>query len=76
VKTFSVHAAKTHLSRLIERVERGEEIVIRRRNTPVAKLVAVSSPGTRKFGALRGKAKTTRAFFEPLPDAELEAWER
>jgi prevent-host-death family protein len=53
---FNIHEAKTHLSRLIERVERGEEIVISRAGNPVAKLV----PLTRKVhrtgrGSLRGK---------------------
>ncbi len=76
MKTVTVHAAKTHLSKLIERAERGEEIVIARRNTPGAQLVALSPPGARKFGAMRGQAKVTKAFFEPLSDAELAAWER
>lgn len=72
---MSVHAAKTNLSKLIGRVERGEEIVIARRQTPVAKLVAVASPGTRKFGAMRGKARVGAAFFEPLPEHDTAAWE-
>ena len=76
MKTVTVHEAKTNLSRLIERAERGEEIVIARRKTPVAKLVGLHVPlKARKFGAMRGRARVTDAFFEPLPTAELEGWE-
>lgn len=72
----TVHEAKTNLSRLIERAENGEEIIIARRKTPVAKLVGwqVTAP-TRKFGSMRGQARVTNAFFEPLPATELEGWE-
>jgi prevent-host-death family protein len=46
---FNIHDAKTHLSRLIDRVEHGEEIVISRAGTPVAKLVPVA-PRARRTG--------------------------
>ena len=64
----TIHAAKTHLSRLVERAERGEDVVIARGSTPVARLTALP-PRTnrRKFGAMRGRAKVTRTFFDPLP---------
>lgn len=76
-KTVTIHAAKTHLSRLIERVRQGEEIVIARGKDPIAKLVPlVQAAGGRRFGAMKGKARTTDAFFEPLPEDELSAWER
>lgn len=57
--TLNVHEAKTHLSRLLERVERGEEIVIARAGKPVARLVPVSPAGVpeRTFGSLRGKIR-------------------
>ena len=72
----TVHEAKTNLSRLIERAENGEEIIIARRKTPVAKLVGLQvSVQARKFGSMRGKARVTNAFFEPLPATELEGWE-
>jgi prevent-host-death family protein len=53
---FNIHDAKTNLSRIIERVEHGEEIIISRAGNPVAKVV----PLTRKIdragrGSLRGK---------------------
>jgi len=75
-KTHSIHAAKTQLSRLVERAERGEEVIIARGSKPVARLTRLRSkrPG-RRFGAMRGRARVTRAFFEPLPEAELKRWE-
>ena len=71
----SVHDAKTNLSRLIERACEGEEIVIARGKTPVVKLVRIDfEPPRRKFGAMKGRARVTPAFFEPLPEDELAAW--
>ena len=52
----NTHEAKTHLSRLLERVAAGEEIVIGRAGKPVAKLVPYSEPTQpRQFGAWKGK---------------------
>lgn len=77
MKTVTIHAAKTHLSKLIDLARDGETIVIARRKTPVVKLVPVDMAAPeRKFGAMRGRARVGRAFFEPLPDEELDAWER
>jgi prevent-host-death family protein len=76
-RPVTIHAAKTQLSRLIARAAEGEEVIIARGSVPVAKLVAIrTQPPKRRFGAMRGKIKTTPAFFEPLPDAELDAWEK
>ena len=72
----SVHAAKTHLSKLLERAEAGEEVVIARGKTPIVRLTPVhAQPPRRRFGAMRGRAKVTAAFFEPLPPDELNRWE-
>ncbi len=72
----TVHEAKTHLSRLLERVERGEEVVIARGRKPVARLVPVDrgARGGRRFGTLRGKVVVGKEFFEPLSGDELERW--
>src|SRR5438445_816440 len=51
----NIHQAKTELSKLIERVEAGEEIVIARAGRPVAKLVAVKPRARRKLGWLNGQ---------------------
>lgn len=76
-RRITVHEAKTHLSKLIDRACAGEEVVISRGDTPVVRLVPVVAPKPRrKFGAMKGRASTSRSFFEPLPDDELAAWER
>jgi prevent-host-death family protein len=75
-KPVSVHEAKTHLSRLIERAEAGEEVVIARGKIPVVRLVPISAPKVeRRFGAMKGKATVSAAFFQPLPEEELKGWE-
>jgi len=75
-RTVTIHVAKTTLSQLVAQVEAGEEIVIARNKTPVAKLVPVrASRPQRRFGAMRGKAAVGPAFFEPLPEDELRRWE-
>jgi prevent-host-death family protein len=72
---ITVHEAKSQLSRLIERAERGEVVIIHRGKTPVARLVGFSQPTPeRRFGAMKGMFHVGDAFFEPLPDAELDAW--
>lgn len=75
-KPHTIHAAKTQLSRLIARAERGEVVVISKGSRPIAKLVAVDAvEPKRQFGAMRGRARTTPAFFEPLPADELDRWD-
>ena len=77
MKPVTVHAAKTNLSRLIQDACAGEEVVIARGKTPVVRLVPVKRwPPRRRFGAMRGRARVTAAFFERLPGDELAAWER
>jgi prevent-host-death family protein len=77
MKPVTVHAAKSQLSKLIDRACAGEDVVIARRRTPVVRLVPVDrQPPARRFGAMRGRARVGRAFFDPLPPGELRAWER
>jgi prevent-host-death family protein len=67
----TVTEAKTQLSRLIERAQAGEEIVIRRGPRPVAKLIRYDdSPGPRRLGSLRGQIWMSEDFDEP--DEEIE----
>ena len=66
--TVNVHEAKTHLSRLLERVERGEEIVIARAGKPVARLVPAEPKVTRgAWGKYRGQIWMSDDFLDPLP---------
>ncbi len=75
-KVHTIHAAKTQLSKLVERAEAGDEVVIARGKTPVVRLTPINaSPPQRRFGAMRGRASVGRAFFAPLPPDELERWE-
>lgn len=71
---FSVHDAKTNLSRLIADALAGGEVVIARGNVPAVRLVPVNPRGKRRFGALKGKITVDARFDEPLPDDELEGW--
>jgi prevent-host-death family protein len=75
MQLVNVHAAKTHLSRLIERACAGEEIVIARNHEPAVRLVPVDAERPRRQrGALRGQVIVPDSFFDPLPEEELEAW--
>ena len=72
----NVYAAKTQLSRLLERVEHGEEVVITRHGKPVAKLVPIAKrQAPRKLGALRGRIRIAKDLDAPLPDDVLDAFE-
>ncbi len=76
MKTVKIHNAKTNLSRLIEEVCDGEEIIIARGSQPVARLSGLTATkGKRRPGSLKGKLHVGAEFFEPLPPAELSGWE-
>ncbi len=65
----NIHEAKTHLSRLLKRVEGGEEIVIARSGKPVARLTAVRArPANRVPGMDKGKVIIHPTFDDPLPE--------
>jgi prevent-host-death family protein len=67
-KTVNVHAAKTHLSRLLERAHAGEEIIIAKSGEPYARLMPLTDrQPKRQSGTLKGSVELTDAFFEPLP---------
>jgi prevent-host-death family protein len=68
MKTINIHAAKTHLSRLVEDAAGGEEIVIAKAGKPVARLTALAAkPCERKPGGLRGLIRLKDNFDDPLP---------
>jgi prevent-host-death family protein len=78
--TYTVHEAKTHLSKLIERAERGEEVIIARGDKPAVRMTAVEI-GQRKKGRRPGAYKDELPdfpdsfFFDPLDNEELRLWE-
>ena len=75
-RAVNVHQAKTHLSRLLTRVERGEEIIIARAGKPVARLLPFEPAVTpRTFGGARGQVWIAEDFDAPLPPDLLSAFE-
>ena len=74
--TVNIHEAKTHLSRLLERVSDGEEIVIAKAGKPVARLSSVDGKWKAlPYGLLKGKLKLRAGFDDPLPDDFIAALE-
>jgi prevent-host-death family protein len=72
---FTVHAAKTHLSKLIEAALAGEEVVIARGDKPVVKLVPIEKASFR-IGLLAGQLTDPPPnFLEPMSEDELARWE-
>lgn len=74
--TVNIHEAKTHLSRLLERVEAGDEITIARAGTPVARLVPIGAACARPLGLDAGRVVVADDFDAPLPADVLADFER
>ena len=76
--TVNIHAAKTHLSRLVEQAAAGEEVIIAKAGTPLAKLGPLAPPGRKKrrLGQLAGRLKVPADFDAPLPSGVLDDFER
>ncbi|BBO81730.1 type II toxin-antitoxin system Phd/YefM family antitoxin [Desulfosarcina ovata] len=73
METVNIHYAKTHFSKLLLRVNAGEEIIIAKSGKPFAKLVPLAPVSRRTPGIVDGSVSD--AFFEPLPEEELQHWE-
>ena len=75
-RPVNIHAAKTHFSRLVERAERGEEIIIARAGRPVARLMPLPAPSRRRrLGLLKGRIKVAADFDAPLPARVLRQFQ-
>ena len=75
MKTYNVHAAKTHLSRLIEEAAAGEEVVIARAGKPVARLLPFEPRiEPRRPGLMKGKIWIADDFDDPLPEEIMAAF--
>jgi prevent-host-death family protein len=75
MKTVNIHAAKTHLSRLVDEAAAGKEIVIARAGKPVARLAPLRATGKpRSPGLMRGRIRIARDFDAPLPAAALKSF--
>jgi antitoxin (DNA-binding transcriptional repressor) of toxin-antitoxin stability system len=71
---LNIHEAKTHLSRYLDRLARGEKILLCKRNVPIAEIrpLPPEHSSRRPMGLARGAFDVQPSFFEPLPD-ELTA---
>lgn len=74
---INIHDAKTHLSRYLQRLLRGESIILCKRNVPIAEIRRLPSPRTepRPIGGAKGVVSLPAPFFEPLPDEMVDAFE-
>jgi len=78
VDVLNVHEAKARLSELLDRVERGETVVIARRNKPVAELRPIAPAPEKKrrpIGLAKGMGRVLPEFFEPMSEEELADWD-
>ena len=77
MRTVNIHAAKTHLSRLVDAAAAGEEIIIAKSGKPLARLCPLAQePRKRVLGRLRGKLIVPDDFDAPLSDEMLELFEK
>lgn len=73
----NIHQAKTHLSRLLQRVREGEEVIIARAGEPIARLVAVEPERKPRMpGSARGLVRIHPDFDAPLPEEVLRSFEQ
>jgi antitoxin (DNA-binding transcriptional repressor) of toxin-antitoxin stability system len=73
---LNIHEAKTHLSRYLQRLARGERILLCKRNIPIAEIrpLPTDRKTKRPIGLAKGKIKIPREFFEPLPGDVLASF--
>lgn len=72
--TVNVHEAKTQFSKLLEQAHAGQEIILAKAGKPYARLMPLApEPVKRQPGRLAGRLDD--AFFDPLPEEDLDAWE-
>jgi prevent-host-death family protein len=72
----NIHEAKTHLSRILERVAAGEEIIISKAGKPMARLVPLTKPLSNRVPGLdRGVIHVPKDFDAPLPEDTLHLFE-
>lgn len=76
MRIINIHEAKTHLSRLVDEVTVGEEVIIAKAGKPMAKLIPFTpATGKRKLGLLAGKLTVPEDFDVPLPVDVLASFE-
>jgi prevent-host-death family protein len=76
-RIVNIHEAKSHLSRLLEEVAAGKEVIIAKAGKPIARLVPMQEKATKKkLGLLKGKIKISVDFNKPLPESVIRLFER
>jgi prevent-host-death family protein len=73
----NVHQAKTHLSEYLDRIAKGETIILCKRNTPVAEIRPLprARQAKRPIGIAKNELKIPKSFFKPLPDEFIDTFE-
>jgi prevent-host-death family protein len=72
---YTVHQAKTNLSKLLRKAAQGEQVIIARGKKPVAKIVALGKPAKKRTpGRWKGKIHIHPSFFAPMSAEELAEW--
>ena len=75
MKTYTIHEAKTNLSKLIQSACDGEEVIISKGKKPMAKIVPIAeAPKKRISGGFEGKVWWSEDAFDPLTEEELRDW--
>lgn len=76
MRTVNIHEARTHLSKLVDQANAGQEIVIARAGKPVARLISAGKQPTRRsLGALAGRFSVPTDFDAPLPEDVVKTFE-
>jgi prevent-host-death family protein len=75
--TINIHEAKTHLSRLVDEVCKGKELILAKAGKPLVKLVPLEQSKPKRIpGFLKGKIKIAADFDAPLPQDWLDDFEK
>lgn len=75
MESVNIHEAKTHLSRLVEQVAAGSDVVIAKAGKPMAKLVPIGAgKAVIRFGVLKGKIHVPEDFDAPLPQSVIASF--
>lgn len=74
---LNIHEAKTHLSKYLVKVKRGETILLCKRNVPIAEIRPIKAENhqPRPIGLDKGRLTVPKSFFDPLPDDLLDLFE-
>jgi prevent-host-death family protein len=72
--TYNIHEAKTHLSRLLEKVQNGEKVIIAKSGSPLAELIPIkNTPSKRILGLAKGQV-VIKPDFDELPDEIIDGF--